>query len=104
MSAQVTDAVPAVPVSDELVEILSTKPTSLWRDAWFRLIRNNLAIAGGLFVILMVLVALLADLYPVPYDRQNLAYSNTPWGDEKFPLGTDYVGRDLVSRIIHGAR
>ena len=67
MTTQTKDLAPSAPTADELAEILSTRPTSLWRDAWFRLIRNKLAVAGAVFVVLMVAVALLADLYPISY-------------------------------------
>ena len=38
----------------------------LWRDAWRRLLRNKLAMAGLVFIAFMVLVALLADVLPLP--------------------------------------
>ena len=100
----VTGAVP-VPVSDEIGEIfLAPKPTSLWRDAWFRLIRNKLAVAGGILVLLMVLLAIGAEvLQPYPYDKSSLAHANQS-PEAPYYLGTDYLGRDLLSRIIFGAR
>jgi oligopeptide transport system permease protein len=100
-----TAAGTAVPVADEIGELwLPPKPTSLWRDAWYRLIRNRLAVAGGIFVIIMVVMAIFADqLTPIPYDKQSLAHANEGPSD-KYVLGTDYLGRDMLSRIIYGAR
>src|SRR5258708_25403707 len=76
----------------------------LWRDAWRRLLRNNLAMAGLAVICLLVLVAIFADLL-APYDPTRLfpgqSYakpSPAHW------LGTDDVGRDVLSRLIHGAR
>jgi oligopeptide transport system permease protein len=78
--------------------------SSRWRDAFRRLLRNRLAVAGGLVVLMLCLVALLADvLAPWPYTKTNFARLNEgPSRD--YPLGTDHVGRDLFSRIIYGAR
>src|SRR5262245_28307846 len=78
--------------------------SSLWRDGFRRLLRNRLAVAGGIVVILLCLVALLADvLAPLPYTKTNFGRLNEgPSRD--YPLGTDHVGRDLLSRIIYGAR
>ncbi|HEY7138896.1 MAG TPA: ABC transporter permease [Methylomirabilota bacterium] len=78
--------------------------SSLWRDAFRRLLRNRLAVAGGIVVLLLCLVALLADvLAPLPYTKTNFGRLNeAPSRD--YPLGTDQVGRDLLSRIIYGAR
>jgi ABC-type dipeptide/oligopeptide/nickel transport system permease subunit len=78
--------------------------SGLWRDAFRRLLRNRLAVAGGIVVLFLCLVALLADvLAPLPYTKTNFGRLNEgPSRD--YPLGTDHVGRDLLSRIIYGAR
>jgi ABC-type dipeptide/oligopeptide/nickel transport system permease subunit len=78
--------------------------TSLWRDAWRRLLRNKLAVAGGVSVVLLVLIALSADvLAPYSYTKTNFGRLNeSPTRD--FPLGTDQLGRDVLSRMIYGAR
>jgi oligopeptide transport system permease protein len=104
-TASAAQAPVAAPVSDEIGELwLAPKPTSLWRDAWYRLIRNKLAVAGGLFVLLMIFVAIFADvLMPFPYDKSSLAHANEGPG-ATYLLGTDYIGRDMLSRIIYGAR
>lgn len=77
--------------------------TSLWRDARRRLGRNKFAVAGGAVVVVLCLLAVFADvLAPHPYrpnfDRLNEGPSLA------YPLGTDQLGRDLLSRLIHGAR
>ncbi len=78
--------------------------TSLWRDAVRRLLRNRLAVAGGLVVIILCVLAILADvLAPLPYTKTNFGRLNeAPSRD--YPLGTDQLGRDLLSRMIYGAR
>jgi oligopeptide transport system permease protein len=78
--------------------------TSLWRDAVRRLLRNRLAVAGGGVVILLCLVALFADLLaPYSYTRTDFGRLNEPPSHD-YVLGTDQLGRDLLSRLIHGAR
>ena len=94
-------------VTDDAVEIvLAPKPTSLWRDAWYRLIRNKLAVAGGIVVVLMVLLGIFADwLMPYPYAKQGVIQGITNQSpDADHVMGTDFVGRDILSRIIFGSR
>ncbi|MGH7308413.1 MAG: ABC transporter permease [Candidatus Rokuibacteriota bacterium] len=76
----------------------------LARDALRRLGRNRLAVAGGAVVALLCLLALLADvLAPYPYTKTDFdRLAEGPSADHL--LGTDQVGRDLLSRLIHGAR
>jgi oligopeptide transport system permease protein len=78
--------------------------TSLYRDAWRRLLRNKLAVVGGVTVILLCLVAIFADfLAPFSYTKPNFGRLNE-FPSREFPLGTDQLGRDQLSRIIYGAR
>src|SRR2546427_5103892 len=80
------------------------RSSSLWRDGVRRLRRNKLAMAGGVVIVLLVLIAIFADvLPPLPYTKTNFGRLNeTPSRD--YPLGTDQLGRDLLSRMIYGAR
>ena len=66
--------------------------------------QNPLGAAGGLVVILMILMATLADLVTV-YDptRNNFGAMLEPPSAEYW-LGTDQFGRDLYTRIVYGAR
>jgi oligopeptide transport system permease protein len=83
---------------------LAPRPTSLWRDAWRRLLRNKLAVGGGVVVIMLVLIAVFADfLAPYSYTKTNFGRLNEgPTSD--YPFGTDQLGRDMLSRMIYGAR
>lgn len=74
--------------------------------------RQPLGFAGGIIVLLMIFMAVFADVI-APYDpvRTNFAYDMlvAPGAESKehggtYLLGTDQFGRDLFSRIIHGAR
>jgi len=77
---------------------------SLWREAWRRFRRHRLAMLGGLVLAAMV-VAVLAGpfVYRVPIDE--IAFKAKLTGPSRaHPLGTDDLGRDLLSRIIYGSR
>jgi oligopeptide transport system permease protein len=80
------------------------KPANLWRDAAIRFSRNKLAV-GALFVVgLFFFMAIFADVIsPAPYDKTNLSQSRK-FPSWEYPLGTDTIGRDQLSRIIYGAR
>jgi len=73
--------------------------------AWLRIRRNRLAMAGLIIVGILFLVALLAP-WIAPHDPfvQNLGNRLKPPGTAGYWLGTDDFGRDILSRIIHGAR
>ena len=78
---------------------------SLWQDAWHRLLRNRMAVAGLIFVGLLIFCALTADFLP-PYSYREADYDNTRigprWPDHIF--GTDKLGRDVFSRVWWGTR
>jgi ABC-type dipeptide/oligopeptide/nickel transport system permease subunit len=78
--------------------------------AWRKLARNPAALAGAL-ILLVVTAAALAAPWIAPHDpaKQTLLRRFTPpaWaaqGTAAYPLGTDQVGRDILSRMIYGAR
>ena len=79
------------------------KPRGLWIDAWSRLTRNRVAMAGGLIVVLLVVVgAGAAHLAPYDPSAQELARTlATP--SRAHILGTDALGRDILSRLMYGA-
>jgi len=83
---------------------LATRGSSLWRDGVRRLRRNRLAMAGGAVIVVLCFIAIFADvLAPLPYTKTNFGRLNeAPTRD--YPLGTDQLGRDLLSRMIYGAR
>jgi oligopeptide transport system permease protein len=78
--------------------------TSLWRDAWTRLKRNHLAMFGLTVIGLLVVVSLLTPwIAPYSYTEQNLALGASPPSLQHW-LGTDDLGRDLLTRIMYGGR
>ena len=77
--------------------------SSPWRDAWYRLSKNRLALVGGCLIILFAFLCLIAGLIAPDPDFQDLAlYASPPSHAHWF--GTDALGRDLFSRVLHGGR
>ena len=80
------------------------KSSNLWIDALHRLFANKLALFGASFVIILILLALLTPLIaPYDYDFQNRALSASGPSASHL-LGTDYLGRDLLTRMLYGSR
>jgi len=97
------------------------KVTNLWADAWRRLVRNRAAVVGLVIIVLLALTAIFANqVAPYGYaqgdSKEN--YVMPLWLTKvlpgnvgsyvqisnKYALGADYLGRDLLSRAIYGAR
>ncbi len=77
---------------------------SLWSDAWSRLLRNPVAMTGGVIVVLLIILAIVAP-YIAPYDPMDQDLANSMAGPSlKHLAGTDVHGRDIFSRIISGTR
>ncbi|SEH44907.1 peptide/nickel transport system permease protein [Olsenella sp. KH1P3] len=93
-------------------EDLSAAPArTLWGDAWKRLRKNKLAIFGAIWIIFMILVALTADLWvpqtlgsPTEADSTTMAQMSRLAPSAEHPFGTDTLGRDVLCRVIYGAR
>ncbi len=80
------------------------KSSSLWRDAWIRLSKNRLAIAGLIVLLTLIMISLLTPIIaPYGYEEQNLAIGATAPSGEHL-LGTDIFGRDMLTRIMYGGR
>jgi oligopeptide transport system permease protein len=77
---------------------------SLTQEAWTQLKKNPVAIASGILIVFICIVAILAPVIsPYPFDEQFLdqvlaSPSSRHW------LGTDSLGRDMLARLIYGAR
>jgi len=82
------------------------KKRSQFKEVWHRLKRNKLAVISLIVLGLLVLMALFAkQIAPYYYDNQDISVALlAPGENPKFPLGTDNLGRDILSRIIYGAQ
>jgi len=93
------------------IAVKPRRSAGLWSDAFGRLRKNRLAILGLVIVSLFLLVGVFGPLIaPWPYQVQDLqpvfANGNRPLppGSPNHLLGTDSLGRDLLSRLLDGAR
>jgi len=77
---------------------------SLWGDAWRRLLKNKAAVLGMVWLAILIFSAIFAPLL-TRYEptAQNLreAYIRPCW---EHLMGTDNLGRDIFSRVLHGGR
>jgi oligopeptide transport system permease protein len=93
--------------------------TSLWKDAWRRLLKNKLAVFGMIVVAIIALVSIIGPFIiqrtagfgydTVPQDME-LSKAMPPFRDVNgnfsatHPMGTDILGRDLLARVLIGGR
>ncbi len=89
--------------------------TALWRDVWYRLRHNKLAMVGMGIIVFMLLVAIFAPLLAPQDPLYSPLYDSSKSAEEKAAsvkqtpswehwLGTDDLGRDILSRLIYGSR
>lgn len=89
--------------SAELIPEQLEHGSSLWQDAWHRLRKNRLAVLGGLVVIVLAALCLIGPIFAPSYQEQNLDLGAVAPNAQHW-LGTDTLGRDLLSRILYGGR
>ena len=74
------------------------------RDAWHRLQRNRLAVAGGIMLLVLTVLCVAGPWFlRATYQEQNLDLGATPPSAAHW-LGTDTLGRDLLVRLLYGGR
>ena len=85
-------------------EVTERPHHTLWGDAFIRLRRNRLAVAGAVIIILLAIGAIIIPyVSPYAYDKQNVV-NNLLGPSWQHLLGTDLLGRDIFTRLIYGAR
>jgi dipeptide transport system permease protein len=94
-------------------KVIDTRPNgrvALMREFWSYFSENRGAVMGLFFFIAVILVAVFADFIAphAPNQQYRDALLQPPFwqngGELRFPLGTDAVGRDMLSRLLFGAR
>lgn len=94
--------------------------TSLWRDAWRRLLKNKLAVFGLVVVIVVTVASIIGptviqkifgftpDYIPTHDDKLTRSFPPFTGPDGKFswlhPMGTDNAGRDQLARVLQGGQ
>lgn len=99
---------PTPPLIEEHVE---HQTRTLWGDAWYRLRRNRLALVALVWIAIVALAAITADLWvpqafgdPLTINTQTASAERLQGPSLAHPFGTDDLGRDLFGRVIYGAR
>ncbi|HEY5729305.1 MAG TPA: ABC transporter permease [Anaerolineales bacterium] len=94
---------------------LQTPSRSLWQEAWARLFRNKASVFGLIVIAFFLLLGIFAPFF-APHNPLQLNsgkdFLPPAWvelhgskvGTSEFLLGTDTLGRDVLSRVIYGAR
>ncbi len=106
------DQARAIAAEHHVVADKSDKPTrTLWGDAFKRLRKNKLAMFAVVWLAITILVAVTADLWvpqvlgdPTASDTATMAANSRLAPSLEHPFGTDTLGRDVLSRVIYGAR
>ena len=80
------------------------RKSSQWKDVWIRLRRNKLAMVGMVIAVLLALMAIFAPIIaPYDYQVQSIA-ERLQMPSAQHLMGTDNMGRDILSRLIYGGR
>jgi oligopeptide transport system permease protein len=78
--------------------------TSLWKDAWHRLAKNKLAVASGIFLVLLSLACFVGPFLGIQsYEEQHLDIGTVRPNAQHW-FGTDILGRDAFARVSFGGR
>ena len=78
--------------------------SNTWKDAIDRLVSNKLSLFGLIYVVFIITLALITPfIAPYDYAYQNLELGPSPPSPEHW-LGTDTLGRDLLTRMMYGSR
>ena len=83
---------------------MNKQESSLFKDALIRLTTNKLSFFSLIYILLLVVVAIITPfIAPYDYAYQDLALgASAPASDHL--LGTDTLGRDLLTRMMYGSR
>lgn len=95
----------AVTASEISLIAQAEKPEGYWRSVGRRFMRDKVAVGAGLVAGGLILMAVFAP-WIAPQDPLDGSMMDrlSPIGTEGYPLGADELGRDMLSRLIYGAR
>src|SRR6516164_6928864 len=83
----------------------ATQVRGYWQSVFYRLRYDPVTLVFGAIILLIVLAAILAPLL-APFDpyTESIVGRLKPFGWRGHPLGTDELGRDMLSRLLYGGR
>lgn len=93
-------------IARDAVELAAViRSPGYWSTVWRRFRRDPVAVGALIVIVLLFLMAILAPYIAPhdPYHGMTLRRLRPP-GTEGYPLGTDELGRDMLTRLIYGAR
>ena len=100
--------------AEAVLDVANVEGRSQWQLTWRRLRQDKVAVASGIVILIMVVLALAAPLFVTfthhppntayPITGEDAAGNPVGPGTNGFWLGTDGTGRDLFIRILYGAR
>ena len=94
----------ALPEEEKDSEFVAVESKTYFQDAWGRFRKNRLALISFIFIVLMVLAAILIPIFsPYSYESQDMMCRNAG-SSLAHPFGTDKFGRDILVRVMYGAR
>ena len=83
---------------------MNSQESSLFKDALIRLTTNKLSLLSSIYILLLVVIAIITPfIAPYDYAYQDLALGASAPSSEHL-LGTDTLGRDLLTRMMYGSR
>jgi oligopeptide transport system permease protein len=86
------------------LETAVRKERSPWGDAWYQLTRNRVALGSLVFICLLILVAIFAPVIAPYHFAEGSLEDNYALPGSKYLVGADFMGRDILSRTLYGAR
>ena len=91
-------------MATQMLEPIIRSP-GYWANVWMRFRRDPVAVGAGIVVLALILMAIFAPLIAPqdPYQGMSLRRLRPP-GSPGYLLGTDELGRDMLTRLIYGAR
>ena len=90
--------------SEKNSEFIAMESKTFFQDAWGRYKKNKLALAGLIFLVIMVALAIFVPiLSPYGFESQDLTMKNA-LPTLAHPFGTDKLGRDIFVRVMYGGR
>lgn len=89
---------------EKRLEEQTSKANSPWREAWNEFKKNKIALAGTIIVLIFILIAIFATFLAKEGINDQVMSDRLQPPSKEYWLGTDDFGRDIFSRIIHGAR
>lgn len=93
-----------VPKVDGIAEVEIEKTVGPWREAWRGFKKSRVAVVGMIIVLFFIVLAIAGPFLAKEGINEQVITDRLQPPSAEYWLGTDDLGRDILSRIIHGAR